>query len=751
MKRLKTGIFLTLVFILALGTIVLIPCDGTINPPCGRTIYLAKFSPQSVVLPASGPISVPIGLLPFVSWDNVNTNVCAQPTSATLTLTLICTPIGGGSASTIGPVNIPVPIPTTPGAQTNIGSPVSVTIPAGTITNPSTCLVQGTYSVTFSNGIGDGTISGTGDVEVCLVEPSPLDESFPRLDMQFIDPIPGGMGFQTCRAGDQAVSFFQIVNNDPEHSVTFSFSSSTRQTAGLPDGVTAEEAPGMNLFSISSPIPGTDAFNQFFTDENPPGTLIPPGHPTEVNDQLIMRDQTLGPLEATVIPVSIRSYGACGDGSCSEQTAKLTGSYSNGDVAFACASTLLLVDDVLGKTPLCEFNDHFQVQNRSDAIWGPAHFRDAVGESHHVSTHTQGNTDNVFGNDAFFPEGRATRTGGADIAIPGDGPWPTMGDDIIRGTPDSFFDVQYNVLIYSEANQFSTLINRVQISGLNNSGKPHFDMPAVFDPNSQDNPQVLDIDLNAGTDQIEIESGGQSLFSGNVNDFLNNPPDPFIVEQETMRRFSKVDPGTAIYSDPPVLLYHSSSIRSPGTTSATIKITDQNGLEAPWSATIRGAGVSLRSPSATGDLTVDFDPDALPEAPETNLAFIDVNNLEAINSPLVIPVVLRTKDEVPSSVGDFVDNAIPRKSQLHHNFPNPFNPTTKIQYDLSQESFVKLIIFNQRGQVVRTLVDRQMNAGSHFIEWDGRNSVGDLVASGIYLAVMRTKDFTQSRKITFLR
>ena len=76
-------------------------------------------------------------------------------------------------------------------------------------------------------------------------------------------------------------------------------------------------------------------------------------------------------------------------------------------------------------------------------------------------------------------------------------------------------------------------------------------------------------------------------------------------------------------------------------------------------------------------------------------------------------------------------------SALLPNYPNPFNPETWIPFDLSEASRVKLTIYNSAGQTARVLELGQLPAGSYrsrakAAHWDGRNNMGEPVASGIY-------------------
>jgi hypothetical protein len=75
----------------------------------------------------------------------------------------------------------------------------------------------------------------------------------------------------------------------------------------------------------------------------------------------------------------------------------------------------------------------------------------------------------------------------------------------------------------------------------------------------------------------------------------------------------------------------------------------------------------------------------------------------------------------------------PMEFALHANYPNPFNPTTKIIYDLAQDSEVRLDIFDLRGRNVKTLVNTSQIAGRHLAQWNATDNFGQPVSAGVYL------------------
>ena len=93
----------------------------------------------------------------------------------------------------------------------------------------------------------------------------------------------------------------------------------------------------------------------------------------------------------------------------------------------------------------------------------------------------------------------------------------------------------------------------------------------------------------------------------------------------------------------------------------------------------------------------------------------------------------------------------PKEFHLYDNFPNPFNPTTKIAFELPMESRVKLVIYDALGREVRTLTDEEHPAGYLELPWDGRNEGGTAVSSGIYFYRISTSKWHSVKKMVLLR
>jgi hypothetical protein len=166
------------------------------------------------------------------------------------------------------------------------------------------------------------------------------------------------------------------------------------------------------------------------------------------------------------------------------------------------------------------------------------------------------------------------------------------------------------------------------------------------------------------------------------------------------------------------------------------------------SVTAGGAGTIAPGDSTT--LAFRIKTSLVPPGPAR--ASLLLNNNDPLSSVVTVPFGL----DVLTSVTE-ERNGIPASYELSQNYPNPFNPTTRIRFALPYESTVRLTVFNILGQEVVTLVDGQQNAGYFNATWDGRNSFGNSVASGVYFyrlkatAANREAAFTNLKKMLLLK
>ncbi|NLI14672.1 MAG: T9SS type A sorting domain-containing protein, partial [candidate division Zixibacteria bacterium] len=119
----------------------------------------------------------------------------------------------------------------------------------------------------------------------------------------------------------------------------------------------------------------------------------------------------------------------------------------------------------------------------------------------------------------------------------------------------------------------------------------------------------------------------------------------------------------------------------------------------------------------------------------------DKEILQGTKSPL---------DSLTTGINDELA-VLPTETRLMNNYPNPFNPSTKIAFTLKNAGAVRLDIYNMLGQKVRTLVDSRFDAGEHFAIWDGRDDSGSPSASGTYFVKMTTDNFTSTKKMVLLK
>ena len=95
--------------------------------------------------------------------------------------------------------------------------------------------------------------------------------------------------------------------------------------------------------------------------------------------------------------------------------------------------------------------------------------------------------------------------------------------------------------------------------------------------------------------------------------------------------------------------------------------------------------------------------------------------------------------------------SVPQSSELFQNHPNPFNPETKIEYQLLEKAQVKIEVYNLVGQKIRTLESKEREAGHYSVIWDGCDEFGNKVVSGIYLYQIKAGNFVKTRKMALMK
>ena len=96
-------------------------------------------------------------------------------------------------------------------------------------------------------------------------------------------------------------------------------------------------------------------------------------------------------------------------------------------------------------------------------------------------------------------------------------------------------------------------------------------------------------------------------------------------------------------------------------------------------------------------------------------------------------------------------STMPAVARLNSNYPNPFNPTTTISFEMVQGGAVTIDIYNVKGQKVRSLVDGVYSAGSHSVVWNGQSDNGQNVGSGVYFYQMTSGDYTAVKRMVLMK
>jgi arabinogalactan endo-1,4-beta-galactosidase len=86
-----------------------------------------------------------------------------------------------------------------------------------------------------------------------------------------------------------------------------------------------------------------------------------------------------------------------------------------------------------------------------------------------------------------------------------------------------------------------------------------------------------------------------------------------------------------------------------------------------------------------------------------------------------------------------------------YNYPNPFNPITNLRYDLSEDAYVRITVFDILGNIVKKFPNTNQYSGSKLVQWDARNNQGESVSAGVYIYKIQAGDLSQTKKMILLK
>jgi hypothetical protein len=117
----------------------------------------------------------------------------------------------------------------------------------------------------------------------------------------------------------------------------------------------------------------------------------------------------------------------------------------------------------------------------------------------------------------------------------------------------------------------------------------------------------------------------------------------------------------------------------------------------------------------------------------------------------ITPTDTQVIKQLPTVTGLIEPHPLVQVFKLFQNFPNPFNPTTTISYQLPASNDVELTIYNLLGQQVRSLVKERKPAGFYEVEWDGRDETGKNASSGIYFYRLQAGKYVRTRRLLLIK
>ena len=135
-----------------------------------------------------------------------------------------------------------------------------------------------------------------------------------------------------------------------------------------------------------------------------------------------------------------------------------------------------------------------------------------------------------------------------------------------------------------------------------------------------------------------------------------------------------------------------------------------------------------------------------------NYNYIDIrNNQFCPPYPSCLENKMGQQDDSNCAQASILEDIIPMTYHLYSAYPNPFNPTTTLDYDLPEDANVNITIYDMMGRQISTLVSSQRTAGFKSVQWNATNDKGSPVSAGLYLYTIQAGEFRQTKKMVLLK
>jgi hypothetical protein len=165
-------------------------------------------------------------------------------------------------------------------------------------------------------------------------------------------------------------------------------------------------------------------------------------------------------------------------------------------------------------------------------------------------------------------------------------------------------------------------------------------------------------------------------------------------------------------------------------------------LEYPLRWISLDAAYGTLEPDETDEIEIYLDSSEIPETAHSCNIIITTYSWDTKILPVTLTPV--NNDDIPDQ--------IPTRTILQQNYPNPFNPQTAISYSLAKAADnVSLKVYNTKGQLIKTLVNKPQSAGKYQKIWEGADQSGNPAASGVYLYKLSVDKNSYTRKMLLIK